>query len=139
MNKYRLLKDLPHAKAGSIFTQENGDSDYYNTNFAFYIDRLHKDRVEDNPDWFEPVRDWASYYTLSEVVSSYKNSIKKEMEQKEAFVLNVIFPKLKWYHKLLFKVNKRFIRHVIVQIVCGNKWGCMIYGEKYWMETKEPI
>lgn len=57
MNKntvYVLQKDLPFAKAGVDFIRENEDADYYNTNFASYHDRLHKSRVENNPEWFKP-------------------------------------------------------------------------------------
>ena len=49
---YILLKDLPHCKAGSKFTKENDDHNWYNTNGASYIDRIHISRVINNPEWF---------------------------------------------------------------------------------------
>lgn len=57
MNKntvYILQKDLPHVKAGTEFSQENNNPDYYNANFCHYHDRLHKSRIINNPTWFKP-------------------------------------------------------------------------------------
>lgn len=51
---YILQKDLPHVKAGTEFSQENNNPDYYNANFCHYHDRLHKSRIINNPTWFKP-------------------------------------------------------------------------------------
>lgn len=50
--KYILLKDLHFCKAGAIFTQEKGDENYYNTNGAMSMDRIHWSRMA-NEEWFK--------------------------------------------------------------------------------------
>jgi hypothetical protein len=58
MPKYKLLKDMPDADAGTIFTDDREDSGYH------YSDKLRdndgdgwisKRIVENNPKWFEKI------------------------------------------------------------------------------------
>lgn len=53
--EFILLKDLPYSKKGAIYTRENHNPEYYNTNGGQYINRISKDYVENNPEWFERV------------------------------------------------------------------------------------
>lgn len=56
MKQYKLLKDLPDAKAGTIFTHDGDDSYRYES--LQYLDGISWYRevcVENNPEWFELV------------------------------------------------------------------------------------
>lgn len=53
--EFKLLKDLPYQKAGAIYTRENHNPDYYNTNGGEYRNRLSKKYVENNSEWFERI------------------------------------------------------------------------------------
>lgn len=54
IRKYKLLKELPDAKAGTIFTGDGEDSGYH---YPDIFDRekswTWKNVVENSPDWFE--------------------------------------------------------------------------------------
>lgn len=55
MMKYKLLKDLPDVKAGTIFTKSSDKSVVYEyTNDEGYNDFYDVEKVESNPDWFAP-------------------------------------------------------------------------------------
>ena len=55
--KYRLLKDLPYTLKGVIYTPENDDPNYYCYNGGKYRNRISKDYVENNPTWFEEIKE----------------------------------------------------------------------------------
>lgn len=61
--KYRLLKDLPEAKAGDIYVNQ-GNSDRYQNEYTLTQkspviehNSYFKWQVENNPEWFEEVKD----------------------------------------------------------------------------------
>ena len=72
MLKYKLLKDLPFAKAGEIFREDYDENDNNNV-YLFqesYEIKQHKILVEDIDDfdnWFEEVRTFGEYYYVIDV------------------------------------------------------------------------
>lgn len=52
MKLYKLLKDLPNEKAGAMF-YSNAYGNFYNSDSVCY----EKDTIENNPEWFEPVKE----------------------------------------------------------------------------------
>ena len=72
MLKYKLLKDLPFAKAGKIFREDYDENDNNNV-YLFqesYEIKQHKILVEDIDDfdnWFEEVRTFGEYYYVIDV------------------------------------------------------------------------
>lgn len=51
---YKLIKDLPYCKAGTIWTKANA-YDEYNFNFGFKWNAIPSDEIEKMTDWFEEV------------------------------------------------------------------------------------
>lgn len=77
---------------------------------------------------------------ISEVMKeAYKKHIKEQSERREKFILETIIPKLKWYHKLLFKIDKRLIKNVITIVISDHKWGVILYGKKYLLGDSSRI
>lgn len=54
---YLLLKDLPFAKAGTIFITEFSNPEYYNDSADGMGNRIRKQFVEDNKEWFQKIID----------------------------------------------------------------------------------
>jgi len=102
--KYRLKKDLPDCKAGAIFEYELDTIYVHSTNGKHYLS-YHKDIVENNPEWFEEVKE----DTLKSIVNKYtpfsfydvKNFTKMEQElerhviNREIELLRSIYPNQK--------------------------------------------
>lgn len=65
MKKYRLLKDLPFLKAGSIFSKDFGKPDYRNGGYYFT-----EDEIKD-PEWFEEVGDGCKHLKVTNVTGDY--------------------------------------------------------------------
>jgi hypothetical protein len=78
-------------------------------------------------------------YISEEMKVAYKKYCKNESEKKEKFILETIIPKLKWYHKLLFKIDKRLIKNVITIVISDHKWGVILYGKKYLLDDSSRI
>lgn len=55
--KYKLLKELPGVPYGAIYTQENHDPNFFNTDGKSYYDRVSHYLIENNPEWFEEVKE----------------------------------------------------------------------------------
>lgn len=55
--KYRLLKDLPGRKAGAVYTPENRNPEWYNTNGGLFYQRIPIEQITDNPEWFEEIKE----------------------------------------------------------------------------------
>lgn len=73
--KYRLLKDLPDAKSGTIFElDKEGDSyDYTATTGEFCWYRRHF--IENNPDWFELINERIEVGKIEYAVTFYGHVI----------------------------------------------------------------
>ena len=53
--KYKLIKDTPTRKAGTIFTL-SADNKYVNLTNGTNCNEIYcRSEVEDNPEWFEPI------------------------------------------------------------------------------------
>ena len=57
MKRYKLLKDLPDLKAGEIFEYNEDAGSYISQSMNKNHYLLYDDTVENNPEWFEPVKD----------------------------------------------------------------------------------
>lgn len=62
MKKFRLLKDLPYTKAWIIYTKSDDNYSWIYNYVSekinnWRIDYLNKEDVEDNPEWFEEVKE----------------------------------------------------------------------------------
>lgn len=80
------------------------------------------------------------YVYISEVMKeAYKKHYKDQSGRREKFILETIIPKLKWHHKLLFKINKKLIKNVITIIIADHKWGVILYGKKYLLDNDSMI
>ena len=55
--KYKLLKELPGVPYGAIYTQENDDPNFFNTDGKSYYDRVSRYLIEGNPDWFSEIKE----------------------------------------------------------------------------------
>lgn len=66
MKRYKLLKDLPFAKAGEIFDDqyEDGILTFYHHNRTIDI---YKTDIENFEEWFEEVRAFGEYYYVIDV------------------------------------------------------------------------
>ena len=66
MKRYKLLKDLPFAKAGEIFDDqyEDGILTFYHQNRTIDI---YKTDIENFEEWFEEVRAFGDYYYVIDV------------------------------------------------------------------------
>lgn len=66
MKRYKLLKDLPFAKAGEIFGDqyEDGILTFYHQNRTIDI---YKTDIENFEEWFEEVRAFGEYYYVIDV------------------------------------------------------------------------
>lgn len=66
MKRYKLLKDLPFAKAGEIFDDqyEDGILTFYHQNRTIDI---YKTDIENFEEWFEEVRTFGEYYYVIDV------------------------------------------------------------------------
>ena len=66
MKKYKLLKELPFAKAGEIFDDqyEDGILTFYHQNRTIDI---YKTDIENFEEWFEEVRAFGEYYYVIDV------------------------------------------------------------------------
>ena len=66
MKRYKLLKDLPFAKAGEIFDDqyEDGILTFYHQNRTIDI---YKTDIENFEEWFEEVRAFGEYYYVIDV------------------------------------------------------------------------
>lgn len=57
------------------------------------------------------------------------------------FLISIIYKHGRWYHKLLFFINKRFVNTIPVEIVYKTNpssrlfdyFGLKLYGKTYWM------
>lgn len=65
MKKYRLLKDLPSLKAGSIFSKDFGKPDYRNGGYYFM-----EDEIKD-PEWFEEIGDGCNHVNVTDMSGAY--------------------------------------------------------------------
>jgi len=65
---YVLQRDLPHVKAGSEFTSENDNPNYYNSNGCYQHQRIHIDTILSSPEWFKKKE--------QPVMAQYPNEIK---------------------------------------------------------------
>jgi len=54
MKQYKLLKDLPDLKAGAIFIKGSEEDGDYHCQGEYRYD---EDVVENNPEWFEEVKE----------------------------------------------------------------------------------
>lgn len=52
---YKLLKDLPNIKAGTVLTQCKGDGTYHCKDGRGLPAHIRSSVVEGYPDWFEPI------------------------------------------------------------------------------------
>lgn len=75
-----------------------------------------------------------SVWFTAKMQEDYRTFIKEQSQQRETFFVNEILPKLNWWHKLLFRINKKLIKGVACQISKGTLWGVMLYGKQYWMQ-----
>lgn len=66
MKKYKLLKDLPFAKAGDIFKGEleNGETVLFPEEYEHYKHKLSSDEFWDFSEWFEEIKE---YYVINSV------------------------------------------------------------------------
>ena len=71
-----------------------------------------------------------------DTIKLYENFCKEEIRKRESFIQFIIDNKLNRYHKILFKINKRLIRKVITQIVCGGRYGVRLYNKIYWQDEE---
>lgn len=55
MKKYKLLKDLPYIKAGIIYEQDWNQ--YKSEKQDWITDYLNKNIIENNPEWFEEIKE----------------------------------------------------------------------------------
>ena len=66
MIRYKLLKDLPFAKAGDIFKGEleHGTIVLYPEDYENYKHKLSSDEFWDFDEWFEEVKKPEQYFTI---------------------------------------------------------------------------
>lgn len=93
MNKniYILQKDLHHVRSGVEFMQENDNPDYYNSNGCKFHDRIHKDRVENNPEWFLPKEEKIKVTSMYDL-----NNIYQKQHVRVVFEVNHPIPEEKY-------------------------------------------
>ena len=66
MKRYKLLKDLPFAKAGDIFRGEleYGETVLFPEEYEHYKHKLSSDEFWDFNEWFEEIKE---YYVINSV------------------------------------------------------------------------
>jgi len=80
--KYKLLRDTPTHKAGVIVHQFSNNDKYFPA--TDYRNGYSKDIVENNPEWFEPVKEFKKKftfphtYTTNHGIDCYNNKILTE-------------------------------------------------------------
>ena len=62
--KYRLKKDLPDCKVGEIFVKSNVNDSYWSKRQYHEISGYNKKFVENNPEWFEEVKEWGKLESI---------------------------------------------------------------------------
>nr|DAV82847.1 MAG TPA: hypothetical protein [Caudoviricetes sp.] len=69
MKRYKLLKDLPFAKAGEIFKEMHDDEAIVLApeNWDQHRQSIYIDEIENLDDWFEEVRTFGEYYYVIDV------------------------------------------------------------------------
>lgn len=69
MKKYKLLKDLPFAKAGEIFKEMHDDEAIVLApeNWDQHRQSIYIDEIENLDEWFEEVRTFGEYYYVIDV------------------------------------------------------------------------
>jgi len=71
MRKFRLLKDIPGIRAGAIFEASVVDNFYECINGRVSINKfaLPDSVVEDNPGWFEEVKEQEKEFTKADMLA----------------------------------------------------------------------
>lgn len=74
MKKYKLLKDLPFAKAGDIFKGEleYGTTVLFPEDYENYKHKLSSDEFWDFDEWFEEIEEPKIYFTIDIYKSKFK-------------------------------------------------------------------
>ena len=89
MKRYKLLKDLPFAKAGAIFKGEleYGTTVLFPEDYENYKHKLSSDEFYDFDEWFE---EYKEYFTI-ETTSLFVVRVKKEPMIKNLKSLGLLF------------------------------------------------
>jgi hypothetical protein len=93
MKTYKLLKDLPHIPAG-IEGKPNSQGNYFkrtNGEEVFYDYRV----MEENPDFFEEVKDEKKLFDLSDMRKMYDLSRYKPTDEGFKNIVKSIWPHIK--------------------------------------------
>jgi hypothetical protein len=126
--KYKLLKELPNAKAGEYtYLWDNIFSDW-NTSFNIYKEWL------DNPEWFEEIKETKSIYDLQEGDTFY------------SFWTDILSLTINWevaqqHYKNLLEIGEVFLTKQEAEtelakrkaIATIKKWS---YDNDWWYEFK---
>jgi hypothetical protein len=81
--KYKLLKDIPGANAGTIFTQWDDPSEVFSPERKEFP-RVNKAAIDD-VTWFEPVNEWPKTWEELEVSGYYINGSVSKFYDKSIF------------------------------------------------------
>lgn len=96
MRKYKLLRDLPDAKAGTIFTFDGDDSyEYESIQYKDGKSWYKENVIHDNPEWFQPIHEPLSSCIYK---GNWKNPIRfsKEVNDFIKSAWNVYDDKWRW-------------------------------------------
>ena len=91
--KYRLLKDTPTAEEGTAFVLSKKGYDYVPLANNVCSPKYHKNIVENNPEWFEEVKD-ESYQDIEQLIESRIDEeifFNKTMHYSHEFVFELIY------------------------------------------------
>lgn len=111
MKRYKLLKDLPSAKAGTLFLQDRERGIYIQDGFG--ISSFDKSVVEGNDSWFEEIpshptkeeiatlrwnKGTLEYNELISCLSKFESSLKEQLIEKiEEYAANYNYPSASVY------------------------------------------
>lgn len=76
MKRYKLLKDLPFAKAGDIFKGEleYGTTVLFPEDYENYKHKLSSDEFWDFGEWFEEIKEPKIFFTIDIYKSKFKKN-----------------------------------------------------------------
>ena len=109
--KYRLKKDLPDCKAGAIFVKSNVNDSYWSKRQYHEISGYNKKFVENNPEWFEELKE----DTMESILDDFPTptvEFKNKMYQRIT----------DWYNKEVIKREIELIKDIryAINLSIGN-------------------
>ncbi len=127
MKIYKLLKDLPFAKAGDIFKGEleHGTTVLFPKDYENYKHKLNSDEFWDFDEWFEEVKSYFSINILKATVEEVMVTHHIQWEIENMKSLGLLFETQEEAEEHLGRLKARAIllEDVKPHDGCSHKWG----------------